>query len=150
MDDAKALDAASGPIDAPQAKVAGKQPKGSVPAQDNRLPAEPAAEASLPVGDSGDAVAAAAGAHALPTGTRVEPERKNKKKKMKKRQRESEDHAVAAQPQSNDDSQLTLKPTRKKHKSVQVRVCSGVPGSKHTLNVAPTSLLYTAACKLIC
>lgn len=136
LGDTEAPDAANGPIDIPQANVASKQPEDLVPAQDNRPPAaeaaaEPAAEASLPMADNGDAAAPQAEADALPSGTEVQPKRK-KKKRSKKRQRESEDHAVAAQPQPNDDSQASLKPTKKKHKSVKVGLCSGDPGCRHT------------------
>lgn len=154
LGDTEAPDAANGPIDVPQAKAVAKQPKSSVPAQDNRPPAEPdaepAAEAPLPMADNADACVNVE-ADALPSGTEVEPERKKKKKRRrKKRQRESEDHAIASQPQSSDDSQASLAPTKKKHKTCKVGLYSGVPGSKHKLIDAPTSMLYTLICKLIC
>lgn len=151
LGNAEAPDTANGPMDVPQAQMAGKQPESSVPGQDNRPPAEPGAGAAAePAADLAATSALAdyaatgdADSGVLPTGTEVEPTRKNsKKRKSEKRQQKSEDH-VASQRQANDESQISLEPTRKKQKSGKVGACSGIPGSKHTLNVAPTSLLYT-------
>lgn len=141
--DAEADPAVDQSADLPKLAVSAQQAQVPHPAQPDgpsaaELAAEPAAEASLPMADTGDAAAQDGEAHALPSDPQA------KEKKRKRQESDNPGSACEAEPAAACGAQAGSSKKKKKKKSSKVW-----PFSRVYCNIAVLLDVYIRQCELI-